>query len=75
MAVAVSTPAFCDKCSRAIGAKRAPVVVLGVDDKRGLMLPAELQERIFCTPNCFWRWFYEHRPADINADPDPEFEL
>jgi hypothetical protein len=55
--------AFCDACSQGIRPDTQPVIVMGIDDGKGLRLPAELQERLFCSAECFWRWAEEHKPA------------
>jgi hypothetical protein len=52
-------PEACDMCNDPIFGPC--VIVTGIDDGRGLAMPAELQQRAFCSALCFYRWTDECR--------------
>jgi hypothetical protein len=61
-----ANPEACDYCCAPIFGPC--VIVSGVDDGKGLALPAEFQERAFCEAACFWNWCAANKPATSNTD-------
>jgi len=65
-------PHTCDQCNRLINGPG--VVVMGINDGKGLALPNELQERTFCRAACFWQWTAETLRATVNSNYDDPFD-
>jgi hypothetical protein len=50
----------CDQC--AVKVSQPHITIRGVEGSGGILLPAWLQEKDFCSQPCFWMWIEKNKP-------------